>query len=159
MLPLQHLKRKNLEVSQPPTETINSENQRPFRQRLYSLTDEVYKFEVEKILAYQKNMLGTKLRLTLFENHQIMKRRSYSDPMIEALMQKQFGAQIKTLRDEMVSVLMNHFRVELYDHLVRVHCTNVFQARASSQSQLHNANAPVQGLYISYSLSVGKFLL
>ena len=73
MLPLQHLKRKNLEGSQPPTENINSENQKPFRQRLHTLTDEVYKFEVEKILAYQKNMLQTKLRLTLFENHQIMK--------------------------------------------------------------------------------------
>ena len=119
MLPLQHLKRKNLEVSQTPAKKIRPENQRPFRERLFSLTDKVYKSEIEQMLDYQKNMIRSRLQLTLNENHQIMTRLTYSDPKIEALMQNQIGDQIKTLRDEMVSVLMNHFRNRSHEYYSR----------------------------------------
>ena len=164
MLPLQHLKRRNLGNSQSPAKRIKPENQEAFRRKHFSFTQETLKSEVFDLLYYQKNVIQTKLRLTKNENEQILNKIGFVDGQIEGWINSEIDEVLNALKDEMTSVLKNHFREQIYSRLTIKHCTNVFKHRdfkASRKIQAVNAQPslntkilprPNQTLILSESL-------
>ena len=146
MLPLQHLKRRNLGNSQSPAKRIKPENQAAFRRKHFSFTQESLKSEVFDLLYYQKNVIKTKLRLTKNENEQILNKIGFVDDEIEGWINSEIGEILNTLKDEMTSVLKNHFREQIYSQLTIKHCTNVFKHRDFQASRKIQAFNPQSNL-------------
>lgn len=132
MLPLEHLKRKNLGMgkSQTPAKKFQSENQKTFREQIFSFSQDALEAEVSNLLDFHKDIIRTKLEMTMKENDEILTRIHHHDEAIESLFQKKLGSLLSTLKDEISAVLVNHFRSELYNHLAKQHCRNVFNFRA-----------------------------
>ena len=144
MLPLQHLKRRNLGNSQSPAKRTKPENQSTFRRKIFSLTQDSLKSEVFDILYYQKNIIQTKLRLTRDENQHILNKIGYYDPEIENWIESEIEQMLRILNDEMLCVLRNHFREQVYSKLTIKHCTNVFKFQDYKNSLNHSQTGIVQ---------------
>ena len=126
MLPLQHLRPENMGNSQTPNKRLKRENKN-FTEKHFSFSDENLKSEVFEMLHVQKNLLRTKLKLTIEENMQIAGRITNCDPMIEGWIDAEIGHIMTTLKEEMSCVLRNYFRAQIYERLTIKHCSNVFK--------------------------------
>ena len=130
MLPLEKLKRKNgLGNSRSPTKTLKPEDQKTFREQVFTVSDKTLNEEIKRELKIQKDFLRRKLQMTMAENNQIMEQINFYDPYVEGLIENQVYSICETLKDETLSIFLNNIRASVYKNIVRKHCQNVFNNR------------------------------
>ena len=139
MFPLEHLRTENLGQTQPPSKRMKSD-----RNRFFSLNEEILQSEAADIMATQDHLIRTKIFSTTGEKKILEKRIGARDPKVDKLFDKKFDTTLSYLCTEMLDVLKDHFRAQVYDHLSNIHNRNL--ANLSRQRSQTTTTVPGEKL-------------